>query len=90
MTELDFQQDRRENDALWRETFKRRLDAFEEKLEKNSNITCEIRRDTAELVEMLKAWQGTAKVFGWVSKPVVQLVGAVAAIVALYTAWPKK
>jgi hypothetical protein len=90
MTELEFHEDRRENDALWRETFKRRLDAFEEKLEKNSNLTAEIRKDTAELVEMLKAWQGTAKVFGWVSKPVVRLVAFIGAAAGVYTAWPKR
>jgi hypothetical protein len=83
-------EERQEDAALWREVFKRRLDAFEKKLEENSRMIAEIHNSTAELVEMLKAWQGTAKVFGWVSTPIVKIVTALAAATAIYTTWPKK
>lgn len=71
------------DDAVWREVFKRRLDAME-------NAVSRIDTNTAELVEMMQAWRGTMKVLGWITKPATAAAALVAALAAVYTAWPKR
>lgn len=75
---------------LWRQTFAMRMDAFEQKLEENTESTQRVEDSTRELVSILNSWKGAMTVFefiGKIAKPLAAILGVFGAV---YAWWQHK
>lgn len=71
---------------LWRRSFALRMDAFENKLEENTESTQRVEDSTKELVAILNSWKGAIQVLEFLGK-IAKPVAAIAAVMGAIFAW---
>jgi hypothetical protein len=71
---------------LWRRSFALRMDAFEHKLEENTESTQRVEDSTKELVAILNSWKGAIQVLEFLGK-IAKPVAAIAAVMGAIFAW---
>jgi hypothetical protein len=80
--------------AIRQDALEANMEAFQEKLEENTEATKRVDKNTSELVDILNSWKGAFTVLdflGKVAKPVAAIGSVVAACVAIWFNWnPKK
>lgn len=75
---------------IWRRTFAIRLEAFETKLDENTETTERVDANTSELVAILNSWKGAMSVFEFVGKIAKPAAAIVAFCGAIYAWWQHK
>jgi hypothetical protein len=88
--------ERRSEFRLWRESIDKRLDdgahameGMRVDMDENTRATAEVKKDTAELVELLHSVKGAFKVLGWIgaaARPIGFIAAAAVACLGLWTA----
>lgn len=88
--------ERRSEFRRWRESIDKRLDdgahsmrGLRTDLDENTRATAAVKKDTAELVELLHSVKGAFKVLGWIgaaARPIGFIAAAAVAVVGLLTA----
>lgn len=59
-------------------------------MEQNNASTEEVKKNTAEMLDVFESWKGAMKVLEWfgsIAKPIGYIAAAVGAVVGLYTAY---
>lgn len=88
--------ERRSEFRRWRESIDKRLDdgahamkGLRTDLDENTRATEAVKKDTAELVELLHSVKGAFKVLGWIgaaARPIGFIAAAAVAVLGLWTA----
>lgn len=87
--------ERRSEFRRWRESIDKRMDdtahcmrGLRADVDNNTKATADVKKDTAELVELLHSVKGAFKVLGWIgaaSKPIGFIAAAAVAVTGLWT-----
>ena len=88
--------ERRSEFRRWRESIDKRLDdgahamkGLRIDMDENTRATAAVKKDTAELVDLLHSVKGAFKVLGWIgaaARPIGFIAAAAVALVGLWTA----